>query len=320
MAEITEYTLTSCDDRKTPIHCVKWAPSGVSPLAVLQLTHGMQEHIERYSEFAEYLAQHGIAVFGHDHIGHGDSVNSEDERGILHTTSPAKTLVEDMFTQYRHIKSLYPDIPYFILGHSMGSYLLRQFLSAKSSSLTGVNGALIVGTGTEPDPAILAGTTLCRLIVLFKGRDYRSVFVKNHLFGRNYRQFDLTGTVPENSWLSKNVENVKAFLDPSNKKDCCEYSMNGYLILLESTWYDNRMGNIRRMNLDIPILFASGDQDPVGAMSKGVRKAYDKFRRAGVKDLTLKLYPGDRHEILNELDRYTVYEDFYAWITSHCRT
>jgi alpha-beta hydrolase superfamily lysophospholipase len=314
MTVFSEYTLTSCDDRGTQLHCVKWAPSSGEPAAILQINHGMQEHIERYSEFAEFLTEKGFAVFGHDHIGHGDSVSSEDERGILHTSTPSQTLVDDMFTQYRHIRSLYPDTPYFILGHSMGSYLLRMFLSSKSSSLSGLNGAIIIGTGTESDITILAGNALCRLIGLFKGRDYRSSFIKKHLYGRNYRKFDLTGNDPENSWLSKNVDNVKAFMDPSNKKDFFGFSVNAYLILLESIWFDNRMSNLRRMDPDIPVLFASGSQDPVGAMGKGVKKACEKFKKAGVKDLTLKLYEDDRHEILNETDRYTVYNDIYEWM------
>ncbi len=315
MANITEYTFRSADDRQTVIHGVRWEPDNGEVKATLQLVHGMQEHIERYDEYARFMADKGFAVFGHDHIGHGDSVEKEEDLGIMHCKYPDDVMVEDMFSNSKLIKEQYPDKPYFILGHSMGSYLLRKYISVKADSIKGgVNGAVIMGTGTEPDAAILAGRAICRLLMAVKGRDKKSEFIKGLMFGGDYKQFDTTGEHPENSWLSKNVESVMRYIDPSNKKDCCEFSLNGYMILLRSTWFDNRMSNIRKMNMDIPVLFVSGDRDPVGGMGKGVRKAYEKFRAAGVKDLSIKLYKDDRHEILNELDRDMVYNDLYNWM------
>ena len=315
MAGCENYTFNSSDDRHTMIHGVRWEPDdGKEVVATLQLVHGMQEHIERYDEFARYLADRGFAVFGHDHIGHGESVEKIDDLGIMHCKYPDDTMVDDMYENYRIIRDRYPDKPYFILGHSMGSYLLRKFLSVKSSALTGVNGAIIMGTGSESDVAIAAGNALCSLLIAIKGRDAKSEFIKGLMFGSNYKKFDTTGEHPENSWLSKNVENVKKYLDPDNPKDCCEFSLNGYRILLRSTWFDNRMKNIRKMNMDIPVIFVSGDQDPVGSFGAGVQRSYEKFKVAGVKDLSIKLYEGDRHEILNELDRETVYEDLYKWM------
>lgn len=315
MVKTSDYDFTSSDDVGTKIHGVRWEDDGRSPIAVLQIVHGMQEHIERYDEFARFLADKGFAVFGHDHIGHGLSVADESELGIMHTDHPDDVMVEDMFTNYTIIKKEYPDIPYFILGHSMGSYLLRKYLCVKSSGLSGVNGAIIMGTGTENSAAIAAGTMLCRLLMKVKGKDSKSDIIKALMFGNKYyRQFDLTGQRPEDSWLSKNVENIMAFADPSNKKDGCEFSLNGYMVLLYATAYDNKMSNIRKMRKDIPVIFTSGECDPVGAMGKGVRCAYEKFKAAGVSDLSIRLYEGDRHEILNELDRDVVYNDLYDWM------
>ncbi len=314
MAKITRYDFSSKDDKNTKISAIRWEPEDGQVIAVMQLVHGMQEHIERYSEFAQFLTTKGFAVFGHDHIGHGDSVEKDDDRGIMHCTHPDDVMVEDMFENYRIIKGQYPDKPYFILGHSMGSYLLRKYLSVKAGELKGVNGAIVMGTGTEADAAIAAGNVLCNILMAVKGRDSRSSFIKGLMFGGNYKKFDTTGKDPANSWLSKNADNVRQYYDPANKKDGGEFSLNGYSILLRATWFDNRMSNIRKMNMDIPILFVSGDQDPVGAMGKGVKKAHEKFCAAGVKDLSIKLYEGDRHEILNELDRETVYEDLYKWM------
>lgn len=314
MSKITEYTFSSSDDEHTAIHAVRWEPDSGEAVAVLQLVHGMQEHIERYDEFARYMTEKGFAVFGHDHIGHGDSVKNESDIGIMHCLYPDDTMVEDMFTNYTLIRGQYPGKPHFILGHSMGSYLLRKFLSVKSEDLKDLNGAVIMGTGTESDAAILAGRALCRMLIAVKGKDSPSQFIKGLMFGSAYRNFDTTGEHPENSWLSKNVENVKAFMDQENKKDGGDFSLNGYMILLRSTWFDNRMSNINRMKKDIPVLFTSGCDDPVGAMGEGVKKAYEKFKNAGVKDLSIKLYEGDRHEILNETDRQKVYADLYDWM------
>lgn len=315
MAKISQYSFESSDDRHTKIHAVRWEPDDGQVSATLQLVHGMQEHIERYDEFARFMADKGFAVFGHDHIGHGESVESEDDLGIMHCAYPDDTMVEDMYSNHRIICDAYPDKPHFILGHSMGSYLLRKYLSVRASDLKGLGGAIIMGTGTEADGAIFAGRALGRLLCAIKGRDAKSEFIKKLMFtNKYYAQFDTTGEHPENSWLSKNTDNVRMYMDPANKKDCCEFSLNGYMILLRSTWFDNRAKNIRKMDMSIPVLFVSGDQDPVGAMGEGVRKAYDKFKAAGVSDLSVKLYKNDRHEILNELDRVTVYNDLFEWM------
>ncbi len=315
MAVVSEYSYGSSDDRQTKIHAVRWEPDDKNVKAVLVLVHGMQEHIERYDEFARFLTERSFAVFGHDHIGHGDSVEGPHELGIMHSLYPDDTMVEDMYRNYRIACEAYPGKPCFILGHSMGSYLLRKLLCVRASDLLDLNGAIIMGTGTEADPAIFAGRALCRLLMAVKGRHSKSAFIKKIMFtNRHYARFDTTGEHPENSWLSKNVENVMKFYDPGNTKDLCEFSLNGYMVLLRATFFDNRMNNIRKMDMSVPVLFTSGDNDPVGAMGEGVRKAYDKFKAAGVKDLSIKLYEGDRHEILNELDRDTVYSDLYEWM------
>ena len=314
MTKVTQYSFDSKDDRHTKIHALKWEDEDIEPVAILQLVHGMQEHIERYSEFAQYLAENGFVVFGHDHIGHGESVENESELGIMHCKHPDDVMVSDMFSNYLLIKEQYPDKPYFILGHSMGSYLLRKFLCVKAGQLNKVSGAIIMGTGSEADAALVFGNALCSLIMAVKGRDAKSPFIRSIMFGTNYKKFDTTGADAENSWLTKDADIVRKYFDPDNKKDGGEFSLNGYSILLRSTWFDNRMSNIKKMNMDIPILFTSGDQDPVGAMGAGVKRAYEQFRSAGVKDLSIKLYEGDRHEILNELDRQTVYEDLRRWM------
>ncbi len=311
---ITEnYSFQSSDKDATKIHGVKWMPDNGEMKAVIQLNHGMIEYIERYAEFAEYLTQRGFVVMGHDHIGHGESVRNQEDWGIMHTDTPSDTLVEDMFTNFRIIRGQYPDKPFFILGHSMGSYLLRKFLSVKADQLEGVNGAIVMGTGTVDDGAIKAGMAVCKLIACFRGWDYKSNFVAGLMFDKNYKKFDVTGANKENSWLSKNVESVtKYYNDP---KDTFAFSLNGYRVLLEATSYDNKMENIAKMRKEMPILFVSGEDDPVGGLGEGVKIACNKFIEAGISDVSMKLYKDDRHEILNELDRQTVYADIYQWMS-----
>lgn len=313
MSKRENYSFKSSDDEKTTIHGVKWSPDEGSPKAVLQLVHGMIEYIERYDEFARFLSDKGFVVMGHDHIGHGDSVKDESDLGIFHTETPDKTLVEDMFSNYQIIKEQYPDIPYFILGHSMGSYLLREFLSLKSEELKGLSGAIIMGTGTVPDSSVNLALFIANTKIRFHGPDARSKMLATMSTGSGpYRKFDLTGADPTKSWLSKNVESVtKYYKDP---KDTFLFSNNGWKILYNAIKYDNDLENVKKINKDLPIIFVSGQDDPVGDMGKGVETAFNSFKSAGIHDVQMKLYEKDRHELLQEVDREIIFNDLYNWM------
>ncbi len=305
-----KYHFPSADGQTTIMGSI-WKPEG-EPKAVLQITHGMVEYIDRYEEFANFLNTQGFVVFGHDHIGHGDSVKSPAEWGIMHAKHPADVMVADMYTDYCRGKEMYPDLPYFMLGHSMGSYMLRKLLSEHAGDLKGLNGAVIMGTGTVPSGTLKAGLMVMKLIALFKGWDYRSSLVAGLMYDSNYKQFSTDGSEPEKSWLSKNLENVKAYYrDPK-----CTYmfSLNGYRGLVESVIYDNDPEHVKLTDPDLPLLITSGEDDPVGGLKKGVTEAYEKYRAAGIKDVTLKLYPNLRHEILNEPERDMVYRDILNWM------
>ena len=309
------YSFRSADDVGTTIHCVKWMPAEGGVKAVLQIAHGMQEYIERYSPFAEYLAEKGFAVMGHDHIGHGDSVSSSEDRGIMHTDRAADTMVEDMYKHYRMIEEEYPEVPHFILGHSMGSYLLRRFLIQKAAGLERLAGAIIMGTGTEDMKTIALGKKIVKLIMKFKGPNYRSKMVEGIMLGAApYKKFDTTGADPTRSWLTKDKTIVERYYrDPK-----CNYrfSLNGYMILSDCTDFDNRIENVSLMQKNVPIHIVSGSEDPVGNAGIGVKAAYELIKSAGISDVTMKLYEGDRHEILNETDREQVFEDLYNWMKS----
>lgn len=307
------YTFVSKDGHSV-IHCRKWLPDR-EPVAVLQLVHGMVEYIERYNEFATFLASKGYVVVGHDHIGHGQSVTKDEELGIMTGVHPANDMVEDIYTHYSMTRKEYPHLPYFILGHSMGSYMLRKFLSDKTAYLDELTGAIIMGTGQETAATCNGGLAVIAILSLLKGKNYRSTFVRDMTYSAPYKQYDCYGNDYANSWLSKNTQSVEKYY---HDKYCTfTFSLNAYKGLVEATKYVGTKACVEKMRKTLPLLVISGDADPVGNMGKGTTAAADAFKAAGIKDVTLKLYRGDRHEILNELDRDQVYEDIYQWLEAH---
>lgn len=313
MAKQEVYQISSADG-VSRLHAMKWMPEDDKVVGVLQIVHGMLEYIERYQLFAEFMTSKGFVVVAHDHIGHGDSVATKEEWGLMRGEHPSDIMVEDVISHYKKTKADYPEVPYFILGHSMGSYMFRKALAAKASDLTDLSGAIIMGTGTEADGAIKMGLTLINIVSKLKGKDYKSKFVASLMFGAPYKQFSIYGEEPEKSWLTKDVAIVKKYYqDPK-----CTYmfSLNAYKGLVEATQYDNNPANVAKMNKETPVLFVSGAMDPVGGLGKGVEAARDKFVAAGMKDVSLKLYENDRHEILNETDKENVFQDIYQWMIS----
>ena len=307
------YTFNSSDGHSL-IHCRKWLPEG-TPVAVVQIVHGMVEYIERYDEFAKFLASKGYVVVAHDHIGHGQSVTSPEELGVMTGAHPADDMVEDIYTHYALTKKAYPSIPYFILGHSMGSYMVRKFLADKTAYLEELTGAVIMGTGQESAATCNAGLAVIAILSFFKGKKYRSAFVQGMTYSKPYQKYDCYGKDYGNSWLSKNTRNVeKYYHDPY-----CTFmfTLNAYKGLVEATKYACSKASVNKMRKGLPLLVVSGDADPVGNLGAGTTAAYESFKAAGIKDVTLKLYKGDRHEILNELDRDVVFEDIYQWFEAH---
>ena len=304
----TEHTFLSADG-KTGIHAVKRVPDSGECKAILQIVHGMVEYIERYEAFAAYMEQNGILVVGHDHLGHGESVTSRDQWGYFAPGHPSDILVEDIHALRLQTQQAYPDLPYFILGHSMGSYLLRKYIAIYGEGLSGV---ILSGTGYVSPSACAVAGKLCGLIAAFRGWEYRSIFISSLAFGKSYQRFDMTGSKPELSWLTKDVSIVERYYkDP---KCTYTFTLNGYLGLFESVGFDCRRENVDKIPKNLPVLIVSGRDDPVGDLGVGVLKVNEMFKAAGLKDLTCRLYEHDRHEILNELDKDQVFLDILTWI------
>lgn len=298
-------------DGKTTIHAVEWRPRDGGCRAVLQITHGMVEHIGRYDAFARYLNERGFLVVGHDHLGHGKSVVSEEEWGYF-AEHPSDTVVKDMHRLRVKVQKENQGLPYFMLGHSMGSYMLRKYLCLYPD---GVDGAVIMGTGCMPDGTMKLGIFLCGLFARFRGWHYRSAFLQSLSYTKPYKKYDLYGKDYTNSWLTKDAELVKQYY--ADPRCTFLFTLNGYRGLMEAVLYDNQMEHVRKMPRSLPLLLVSGADDPVGDLGEGVKKVYAMYREAGISDVTLKLYENDRHEILNETDRRQVYADLAAWFEAH---
>ncbi len=294
------------NDSQTRIHAIEWIPDG-EPKAILQMCHGMVEYIDRYDEFARYLAERGYYVVGHDHLGHGKSILSKEHYGFFHETYGNQYVIGDIHRLRTMTQKKYPELPYFMLGHSMGSFLLRQYLIMKGEGLAG---AIIMGTGYQPLAVLMAGQKVCKAIAKVKGWKYRSEFVNNLSFGSFNKKFEPAETPRD--WVTSDKEKRAAYV----KDPLCgfTFTVSGYFHMFEGMKLLETKGSVEKIPTDLPIFFVAGQDDPVGDFGKGVTRIFEKYKNAGIKNVDMKLYPNDRHEILNETDREQVYEDLYQWM------
>ena len=302
-----EFTFLSAD-QKTPIHAVEWLPEG-EVRAVLQISHGVSEYILRYEPFAEYLTARGFAVVGHDHLGHGNSMTPNSKPMYFGPKGSWSWVVQDIEARRTLAREKFPSLPYFLLGHSMGSFLARTYLIRHPGMVVG---AVLMGTGQLAPILIAGGKAVAAVEGLRVGEPNPSPLVQMLAFGTYNKVFAPNRTGFD--WLSVNPENVDSYIaDP-----LCggNPSIGLFREMLGGMSFIARPEELQKMDMTTPILFISGAMDPVGDCGKGVRRAYASFQRAGVQDVSLKLYPELRHEILCESCRETVFEDIFLWLTS----
>lgn len=290
-------------DGVTQIHAVEWVPEG-EVTAVLQICHGMVEHIERYHDFAEFMAVNGVCVVGHDHLGHGKSVTDPEKMGYFHETEGNACVIADIHKLRVLTEKKYPDLPYFIMGHSMGSFLVRQYLGLYSGGLAG---AIIMGTGKQPSLVLMAGRLVCKIIAAIKGWDYRSKFVNSLAVGGYEKKLGA-------AWLSRNPENVERYT--SDPMCGFVFTVNAYYHMFGGMLKMNQQEKEGKAAKSLPLYFVAGQEDPVGNCGKGVENVFQLYKDAGYQDVEMKLYSEDRHEILNEEDREVVYQDILSWINA----
>ena len=308
MVTTQEFTFPSSDGVHS-VSTVWWRPEG-RPRGVVQLVHGISEHMGRYAPFARFLAEHGFAVVGHDHLGHGKTAKDPSEYGWFGDRNGWKDVVKDVRALRQLAGEAYPGLPYFLMGHSMGSFVARGYLIFWPGT---VDGAILSGTGQEPPLTVAAGRVLSGLLTRLSGPRAHSKLLNALSVGAYNKQFKPNRTGAD--WISRDQAVVDAYCaDP-----LCRF------LPTVSMFHDMMVGlqllakreNLQKMDPDTPVYFFAGDKDPVGACGKGVRKVAGWFKEAGVKDVTVKLYPEGRHEMLNELNRDQVFQDVLAWLEKH---
>ena len=298
-------------DGKTDIHVLLWIPEGEA-CGVLQIAHGMCEFAERYDGFASFLAGHGYVVCANDHLGHGKSVTDEQQLGFFREKDGDGALIADMRRLHVIMKKKYPELPYYMLGHSMGSFLVRQYMEMYGQALDGV---IVMGTGSYPHAVIRFGKGLCRCRAMMKNWHYRSHLIENIAKGSYNKAFEPARTPYD--WLSRDENIVDRFA--SNPLDTFAFTVNGYYSMFSAIEKAQNRKLIAGIPKDLPILLTSGTMDPVGSFTKGVKTAYEDMKKAGLSDVQLRFFEGDRHEILNELDHEDVYQYLLDWLNAHLK-
>lgn len=296
-------------DGNTEIHTIEWKPEG-EVKAVLQICHGMVEYINRYDAFANFLCEKGYYVVGNDHLGHGKSIQSKAEYGFFNQKYGNSCVIGDIHTLRQRSMKKYPDVPYFVLGHSMGSALVRQYIQMYGKGLAGV---IVMGTPKEKSRFMLkVGQIICRVCAIFKGWHYHSKILNKMVLGVYNKKFRPVTTRAD--WVTSDATELEKYV---NDPLCSfTFTVNGYYHMFQGMMKTKKRENFAMVPRTLPVYFICGEEDPVGGFGKGVAKLYRKYKKNGMQDVELKVYPGDRHEVLNEKDRVQVFRDIYAWLES----
>lgn len=287
------------------IHGYRWYDAEIACRGILQIVHGMLEYIERYNELAEHMASAGYFVIGHDHLGHGDSIKDPSELGYVGEQG-AVLWLKDIEQIRRMGVSYRPKLPYIMLGHSMGSFLVRRYLIYHGDR---VDGAVIMGTGQQHPLLVKLGLMVTYLNMLRKGEKGHSRLLNNLTcsgYAKRYPDNAHTG-----SWMSRDPEVLNQALQ--DRKMNYHFTLNAFEALFRTIEEDVNPKRAAKMPRDLPLLILSGDEDPVGDNGKGVRRFEAMLRKIGMKKVTCILYPENRHELINDLDKQQVFQDIQIW-------
>ncbi|MGN0999608.1 MAG: lysophospholipase [Faecousia sp.] len=287
------------------IHGCRWTPEG-QPKAVLQIVHGIAEYVERYDDFAAFLNSHGILVVAEDHMGHGKSFQNGGTQGYFDGGWFAA--VDDSYELLKRTREEFPELPYVLFGHSMGSFMARTILGRYPDS--GISAAIICGTGWQPEAVLTVGIGACGLVCRFGDERKPNEKLQGVVFGSYNSRVEHPRTPFD--WLSRDKKIVDAYAaDP-----LCGFTASAGLLrdMLTGIRYIQREETLAAMDQNLPVFFIAGGDDPVGSYGKGVRQTAEAFRKAGMKHVSHRIYPLCRHEILNEINRGEIYEDIWQWL------
>ncbi len=298
-------------DGKTTVHAAVWLPEG-KPRGIVQIIHGMAEYGERYVKFAEFLASNGFIAGADDHLGHGGSVVGRDDLGYFSEGDGVDAVLCDLRAFSLKLRALDDDAPFFLLGHSMGSFFCRRYISVYGSEY---DGAVIMGSGYQGALTTGAAIALTKLVAAFKGERYRSVFIDNLAFGSYNRRFSPART--KFDWLSKNTANVDSYI--ADELCGVPFTCNGFLTLFKIVRIACSRSSFEGAPVGLPLLIISGADDPVGGYGKGVEKVARLYKKYGSEEVRLALLSGGRHEILNDDCAEEAREIILTFLTDHTR-
>lgn len=315
---------------RNQLHVVVWEPQ-CEIKAVLQISHGMIEMIDRYDKFARYLAANGIVVAGNDHLGHGQTAADADELGYMNAYNGSRTIVSDLHRVTICLKKVYPGVPFYLMGHSMGSFLARRYLSEygfdrrRPSAYrpdSSIDGFICMGSGSQPAAILAIAQTVAAFEKRVYGERYRSkllAFLAFSSYNLGIPLFTIQNGRKrwrtEKDWLTRNTQIV----DDYRKNPYCrfQFTVKGYETLFNTIRYIQKEENIDKIPKNLPVLFVAGEKDPVGHYGRDNRELYQLYRRKVSQDVSCYIYEGARHEILHELEYEKTYKDIKDWILAH---
>lgn len=276
------------------------------PKAIVQILHGMAEHGGRYERLAQALAAAGFSTYAHDHRGHGRSIAEGMPPGHMADNDSWNRIVEDAHGVNREIAKRHPGVPIIVLGHSMGSFVLQQLLFEHPRDMIG---AALSASNGKPPPIATVGKLVARVERARVGKRNPSPILQRLTFGEYNKAFAPART--EFDWLSRDPAEVDAYVDDP----LCGFAVSTqvWIDMLQGLDRIAKPSNVAKVPKEMPLYLFAGDRDPVGDFGKGMKRLHDAYKRAAIFDVRLKLYPEGRHEMLNEINRQQVMDDFIEW-------
>lgn len=288
------------------INAYKWVPTGEIK-AIVQISHGMNEHILRYDGFAKFLSEKGYLIYGNDHLGHGQSLLEGEELGYISDSDGFNDMVDEMKTLTDIIREEHKDLKIFMFSHSMGSFLAQRYIEIYRDK---IDGLILSGTNGQPPVALNMGISLSNLIMKVKGRREKSKLIEALSFGSYNKKITQKRTYFD--WLSRDEKEVDKYIEDPLCGNLFPVSFfHDLYIGMKSIHNDEDLQNISK---DLPIYIFGGSDDPVGNYGKGIVNLNNIYKRLGIKDVEYKLYEGGRHEMLNEINRLEVIIDILNWL------
>lgn len=295
-------------DGKSSLHAVRYTPEETQPVrGVIQIVHGMAEHMGRYEELAEYLVERGFVVTGDDHLGHGDSVAEGNPYGYFCDHDPATVVVRDVHRLKKMTQNDFPGVPYIMLGHSMGSFITRNYMFRYG---TGIDAVILTGTGMQPKAAVIFFILATRLNKVLFGPKHVAKITDGIIFGTYNKREKNPRTAVD--WLSRDEKKVDEYI--ADPKCGFPFTISGFETLFSLVYRVEQNSNLEKIPKDLPVLFVSGAKDQVGECGKGVERSYQSLVGAGLKNVEKKLYPGAKHEVFNETNRKEIMDFIGEWI------